>query len=67
MAGMAEPLWAPEPAEVRPVGPMMLPGQGSQEERWELPPSRRAWGKECAMQATPPPETDEEMARCLQE
>ena len=49
------------------MGAMMLPGQGAQEERWEVPASRRAWGKEHAVQASPPPETDEAMARCLQE
>ena len=48
------------------MGAMMLPGQGAQEERWEVPASRRAWGKEHAMQVTPPPEMDEEMARRLQ-
>ena len=46
---------------------MMLPGQGAQEERWEAPTSRRAQGKEHAMQAMPPLEMDEEMAWCLQE
>ena len=45
----------------------MLPGQVAQEERWEVPTSRRARGKERAVQALPPPETDEAMVRCLQE
>ena len=49
------------------MGPMMLPGQGAQEERQETPASRRARGKEHAMQAMPPQETDEEMVRHLQE
>ena len=47
------------------MGPSMLLGN-AQEERREAPASRRARGKEHAMQAMPPPETDEEMARCLQ-
>ena len=49
------------------MGPMVLPGQGAQEERWEMPASKRARGKEHAVQVMPPPEMDEEMARCLQE
>ena len=49
------------------MGPSMLPGQSAQEERQEVPASRRARGKEHAMQALPPPEMDEEMARHLQE
>ena len=66
-AGEAGPSEAPEPAEVGPVGPSMLLGEDAQEERREAPTSRRARGKEHAVQAMPPPETDEEMARCLQE
>ena len=46
---------------------MMLLGQGAQEERREVPASSRAQGKEHAVQVSPPPEMDEEMARCLQE
>ena len=44
----------------------MLLGKDAQEERQEAPASRRAQGKECAMQVMPPPETDEEMAWHLQ-
>ena len=66
VASEAGPSEAPEPAEVGPVGPSMLLGEEAQEERWEAPTSRRARGKERTMQATPPPETDEEMARRLQ-
>ena len=44
---------------------MMLPGQGAQEERWEAPASKKAWGKERAVQAMVPPEMDEVMARHL--
>ena len=44
----------------------MLPGRGTQEERREVPTSEKAWGKEHAMGALPPPEMDEVMARCLQ-
>ena len=46
---------------------MILPGQGAQEERREVPASRRARGKERAMQAMLPPEMDEEIAQHLQE
>ena len=46
---------------------MMLPGQGTQEERQETPASKKAWGKEHAMQVLPPPETDEAMAWHLQQ
>ena len=38
----------------------------AQEEGREAPTSRRARGKEHAVQATPPPEMDEEMSRHLQ-
>ena len=49
--------------EVGPIGPMMLPGQGAQEERWEAPTSKKARGKECTpCRASPPPEIDEAMA-----
>ena len=65
-AGEPGPLEAPEPAEVGPVGPSMPLGEEAQEERREVPASRRAWGKEHAMQVTPPLEMDEEMARHLQ-
>ena len=44
---------------------MMLPGQGAQEERREVPASKKARGKERAVQAMPPLETDEAMAQCL--
>ena len=57
----------PKPVEVGPVGPVMLPGQGAQEERWEVPTSEKAWGKERAVRALPPPETDEAMAWHLQQ
>ena len=49
------------------MGPSMLLGEDAQEEKREAPASRRARGKERAVQASPPPEMDEEMARCLQE
>ena len=45
----------------------MLLGEDAQEERWEAPTSRRARGKERTVQASPPLETDKEMARRLQE
>ena len=38
------------------MGPMMLPGQGAHEERWEVPASRKAQGKERTMQASPTPQ-----------
>ena len=66
VASEAGPWKAPEPVEVGPVGPSMLLGKDAQEERREAPASRRTRGKECAMQAMPPPETDEEMVWCLQ-
>ena len=40
---------------------MMLLGQSAQEERWEAPASKKAWGKEHAVQAMSPPETGEVM------
>ena len=49
------------------MGPSMLLGKDAQEERWEVPTSRRAWGKERTVQALPPLETGEEMVQCLQE
>ena len=49
------------------MGPMMLPGQSAQEERREAHASKKTQGKEHAVQVSPPPETDEAMARCLQE
>ena len=60
------PSEAPELAEVGPMGPSLLLSEDAQEGRWEAPTSRRARGKEHAVQATPPPETDEEMAWRLQ-
>ena len=48
------------------MGPIMLPGQGTQEERWEAPTSEKAQGKEHTLEASPPPETDEVMTWCLQ-
>ena len=48
------------------MGPMMLLGQGAQEERREAPASKKARGKEHAVQASLPPETDEVMAWHLQ-
>ena len=73
-AGGVAPPWpvrwglcrCPGQAEVGPVGPRMLPGQGAQERR-EAPASKKAWGKERAVGALPPPETDEVMARHLQQ
>ena len=47
------------------MGATMLQGQGAQEERREVPASKKAWGKERAVQATPPPEMDKAMAQCL--
>ena len=44
---------APEPAEVRPVGRLMLLGD-AQEEKQEVPASRRAQWKEHTVQVTPP-------------
>ena len=43
------------------MGPMMLLGQGAQEERREAPASKKARGKKCTVQASPPPETDKVM------
>ena len=57
----------PKLVEVGPVGSMMLPGQSAQEERQEAPASRRARGKERAMQVLPPLETDNAMAWRIQE
>ena len=65
-AGELGPLEAPKPVEVGPVGPSMPLGEDAQEERRKAPASRRTRGKERAVQATPPPDMDEEMARCLQ-
>ena len=45
----------------------MLLGPSAQEERQEVPASMRARGKERTLQATPPPEMDEEMAQHFQE
>ena len=47
------------------MGPMMLPGQSAQEERQEVPTSKKAQGKELAVQASLPPEMDEAMVQCL--
>ena len=47
------------------MGPMMLLGQGAQEERWEVPASKKAQGKEHAVQVSPPLEMDEVMAQHL--
>ena len=45
----------------------MLPGQAAQEEKREVPASEKdTRGKEHAMQASLPPETDKAMARHLQ-
>ena len=44
------------------MGPIMLPGQSAQEEKQEAPASKKAWGKELAVQAMPPPEMDKAMA-----
>ena len=65
-ADEAGPSAAPAPAEVGPVGPSITLGEEAQEERWEAPASRSARGKEHAIQAMPPPKTDEEMVRHLQ-
>ena len=64
-AGTA-PLWVPELAEVGPIWPGLFLGEGAQEEGWEAPTSEKAQGKAPAVEL-PPPETDEEMAQCLQE
>ena len=48
------------------MGPMMLLGQGAQEERREAPTTKKARGKECTVQVLPPLETDEAMAWHLQ-
>ena len=48
-ANKAGPLAAPAPAEVGPVGPSMPLGEEAQEERWEVPASRSARGKERAV------------------
>ena len=64
-ADKAGPSGAPALVEVGPMGPWMPLGEEAQERR-EVPASRSARGKERAVQAMPPPETDEEMARCLQ-
>ena len=47
------------------MGPMMLLGQGAQEERWEAPTSKKARGKEHTVQAMPPLVIDKAMAQCL--
>ena len=44
---------------------MMLPSQGAQKERQEMPASKKARGKERAMQVLPPLEMNEVMAQCL--
>ena len=44
---------------------MILLGQGAHE-RQEAPASKKAREKEHAVGASPPPETDEALARCLQ-
>ena len=44
---------------------MMLLGQGAQEERWEAPASKKARGKEHAVQASLPLEMDKAMAQHL--
>ena len=49
-----------------PVGPVMLLGQGAQEERWEAPTSEKARGNKHTVEVSPPPEMDEVMARHLQ-
>ena len=46
------------------MGPLMTLGEEAQEK--QEAPTRSGQGKERAVQATRPPETDEEMARCLQ-
>ena len=48
-ASEAGPSESPEPAEVGPMGPSMLLGEEAQEERQEVPASKRARGKEHAM------------------
>ena len=48
------------------MGPVMLPGQGTWEERQEVPTNEKAQGKERAIEASPPPEMDKVMAWHLQ-
>ena len=48
-ANEAGPSAAPAPAEVGYEGPPMPLGKEAQEERWEAPASRSAWGKEHAV------------------
>ena len=45
----------------------MLLSQSAQEERREAHASKKAQGKEHAVQVSPPRETDKAMVRCLQE
>ena len=56
----------PKLAEIGPVEPVMLMGQGAWEGRQEAPTSEKARGKECAVQVSLPPKTDKAMARHLQ-
>ena len=56
----------PKPVEVGPAMPGLLSGQGAQEERREAPANKKAQGKECAVQASPPPEIDKAIAWHLQ-
>ena len=49
------------------VGPVMLLGQGAQEERWEAPTSEKARGKVRTVEVLLPPETVEAMVRHLQQ
>ena len=48
------------------MGPGLLSGQGTQEERREAPTSERARGKVRAVEVPPPPEMDGEMVQWLQ-
>ena len=62
--GLAPPE-VPEPEEGRHVGPRFWHG-GQDEEGWEVPASRKAWGNAPAVEP-PPLETDEELAWWLQD
>ena len=48
------------------MGPQLLLGQGTREERQEASASKRAWGKAHTVEVPPAPETDAEMVQQLQ-
>ena len=66
-AGWMVPLQVPEPEEGRSAGPgFWYGGQDAGEAGWELPTSKKAWGKALAVEPSAL-EMDEELARRLQQ